>query len=66
MLISVFELLSDAREQVASVNSAINAAREFWLAETDLQSALTGAGVGPRIAGRPSPLPIARQGAAPH
>jgi outer membrane protein TolC len=66
MLISVFELLADAREQVAAVTASINASREFWLAETDLRSALTGAGVGPRIAGRVSPLPVGRQGAAPH
>ena len=42
MLISVFELLADAREQVASVNAYIDALRGFWLAETDLQKALGG------------------------
>lgn len=42
MLISVFELLADAREQVMSVNAAIEAQRDFWLAEADLQTALTG------------------------
>ncbi len=42
MLISVFELLADAREQVASVNAYIEALRNFWLAETELQSALGG------------------------
>jgi outer membrane protein TolC len=41
MLMSVFELLADSREQVAAVNSYIEAAREFWLAESDLQMALT-------------------------
>ena len=35
MLIGVFELLADAREQVASVNAAIEATRDFWLADTD-------------------------------
>ena len=44
MLISVFELLADAREQVASVNAAIEALREFWSAEAELQAALNGAG----------------------
>jgi len=43
MLISVFELLGDAREQVASVNAAIEALREYWVADADLQAALTGA-----------------------
>jgi len=42
MLISVFELLADAREQVASVNAAIEAQRDFWLAENALQAVLYG------------------------
>ncbi len=45
MLISVFELLADAREQVQSVNASIEALRDFWLAATDLDSAVyVGAG----------------------
>ncbi|MDM5177295.1 TolC family protein [Massilia sp. DJPM01] len=44
MLISVFELLADAREQVVSVNAAIEAQRDYWLADAALQAALTGAG----------------------
>ena len=42
MLIGVFELLADARAQIASVNSAIEALREFWMAEADLQMSLIG------------------------
>ena len=42
MLISVFELLADAREQVASVNAYIDALRGFWLAEADLQKSVGG------------------------
>ncbi len=42
MLIGVFELIADAREQVASVNLSIQALRDFWLADTDLQLALIG------------------------
>lgn len=42
MLISVFELLADAREQVMSVNAAIEAQRDFWLAENVLQGTLNG------------------------
>ena len=42
MLASVFELLADSREQVAAVNAYIESLREFWLAESDLQMALTG------------------------
>lgn len=42
MLSSVFELLADARDQVATVTAAIEAQRDYWMAETDLQTALTG------------------------
>jgi outer membrane protein TolC len=42
MLISVFELLADARQQVASVNAYIEALRDYWLAESTLQLAMTG------------------------
>ena len=42
MLIGVFELLADARSQIVSVNAAIEAQRDYWLAESDLQMALVG------------------------
>ncbi|WP_175873097.1 TolC family protein [Burkholderia sp. BCC0397] len=42
MLASVFELLADSREQVGAVNSYIDALKDYWLAETDLQQALGG------------------------
>ena len=42
MLIGVFELLADARAQITSVNSAIEALRDFWIAEADLQMSLIG------------------------
>ena len=42
MLIGPFELLADAREQVASVTAAMQALRDYWVAETNLQMALTG------------------------
>ena len=44
MLASVFELLTDARAQVGSVNAAIQAQRDFWIAETNLQAAINGSG----------------------
>jgi outer membrane protein TolC len=57
MLIGVFELLADARAQIASVNGAIDALRDFWLAQADLDMALVG---------RPTPTtgPRAAAGAA--
>jgi outer membrane protein TolC len=42
MLASVFELLADSREQVAAVNAYIETLRDFWMAESDFQMALTG------------------------
>jgi outer membrane protein, multidrug efflux system len=41
MLLSVFYLLSDMRTQIMAVNGAIEAQRDFWLADADLQTTLT-------------------------
>ena len=46
MLASVWDLLADTRSQVMSINSAIEAQRDFWLAEADLQTTLTGTSAG--------------------
>ncbi|MEO5732067.1 MAG: TolC family protein [Rubrivivax sp.] len=42
MLIGVFELLADARLQILAVNSAIDALRDFWIADADLEMSLIG------------------------
>ncbi|MFA9218857.1 MAG: TolC family protein [Sphingomonadaceae bacterium] len=42
MLMSVFELLADAREQASAVNGYIGELREFWLAQASLEAALGG------------------------
>ncbi|WP_343731699.1 TolC family protein [Duganella sp.] len=42
MLASVFELLADSREQLNSVNTAIETQRDFWIADTTLQHAVHG------------------------
>ena len=41
MLASVFELLADARQQVASVNAYIESLRDYWLSETSPHPAPT-------------------------
>lgn len=56
MLISVFELLDDARGQIASVMSYIEAQKDFWIAETNLRLALTVSGAGENN-DRPARLP---------
>lgn len=42
MLIGVFELLADTRDQIASVIAAIQAEQQFWLADAALSASLTG------------------------
>ena len=43
MLVGVFELLADARTQIDAVIAAIEAQRDFWLADAALTSAIAGA-----------------------
>jgi len=44
MLLSVFELLADAREQTTAVNNYITALKEFWIADANLDAAVGGKG----------------------
>jgi outer membrane protein TolC len=44
MLASPFELLAESREQLAAVNGAIAAQRDFWIADTNLQFAMNAGG----------------------
>ncbi len=46
MLASVWELLGETRASVLAVNAGIEAQRDFWLADTDLQLVLTGSSPG--------------------
>jgi outer membrane protein TolC len=46
MLASVWELLGETRNHVAAINAAIAAQRDFWIADTDLHTALTAASPG--------------------
>ena len=55
MFIGVFELLADAREQIASVVQAIDAERDFWLADAALQTTL----IGTPTTAMPMPTPSA-------
>ncbi|SFN29112.1 Outer membrane protein TolC [Variovorax sp. OV329] len=64
MLIGVFELLADSREQVRSVTEYVQALRDFWVAETNLQTALTGRSPGAGGASLPPSAGAAAQAAA--
>jgi outer membrane protein TolC len=64
MLIGVFELLADARLQIASVNRYIESLRDFWIAQADLELALIGQ---PRLAAAAGPsMNAADTGGAGH
>jgi outer membrane protein TolC len=45
MLVGVFDLVADATERINAVNAALEAERDFWLAEVELQRAMSGVGV---------------------
>ena len=42
MIIGIFELLADSRDQVTTVMAAIDAEQQFWLADAALQASLIG------------------------
>ena len=63
MLIGVFDLLADARSQIASVNAAIQAKRDFWIAQADLDMALIGK---PSLSAASGPSMAAEAGGAGH
>jgi outer membrane protein TolC len=54
MLIGVFELMADAREQVTGVTGYVEALRDYWIADTNLQTALTG--LSPEAGSSPSAM----------
>lgn len=59
MLISVFELLADSRDQISSVVAAINSYQQFWLADAALAASMTGKPTSTALA-----APIARGASA--
>jgi outer membrane protein TolC len=46
MQVDVFALLSEARQRIAGLRAAIEAKREFWLAQSELKTAVNGGGGG--------------------
>ena len=57
MFVSVWDLLAEARSSAQAVSTATDAQRDFWLAETDLQLALTGTSPGTSEAYASADLP---------
>jgi outer membrane protein TolC len=64
MFIGVFELLADTREQIGSVIQAIDAQRDFWLADAALQATLIGKPIGSPAMEAAAPRAGATAGAA--
>jgi outer membrane protein TolC len=46
MQVDVFALLVEARQRIAALRAAIDAKRNFWLAQSDLTTAINGGGSG--------------------
>jgi outer membrane protein TolC len=44
MQVDVFALLTEARQRIAALRAAIEAKRDFWLAQSELQTAVNGGG----------------------
>ena len=44
MITNTFELLADTRAKINTLVMSVNAKREFWLAEADLNAAIYGPG----------------------
>ena len=66
MLMSVFELLADSREQIAAVNAYLESLRGFWIAESDLQAAMTARSPGAMGGAVRAATAPARSGGAEH
>lgn len=66
MLIGVFELLADARQQVAAVNAYIDALRDYWTADATLELAMTGKSPGSMAIGSAASLTTSTAPAAAH
>jgi outer membrane protein TolC len=47
----VFVLVQDARTRILAQVAALNARREFWIADTDLRAAIIGGGIAGRAYG---------------
>jgi outer membrane protein TolC len=44
MQVDVFALLTEVRQRIAALRAAIDAKRDFWLAQSELQTAINGGG----------------------
>jgi outer membrane protein TolC len=59
MQVDVFALVTEARQRIATLRAAIEAKREFWLAQSELKTAVNGGGGGETQ--RPTRTPVNAQ-----
>jgi outer membrane protein TolC len=64
MQVDVFALLTEARQRIAALRAAIEARRNFWLARSELQTAVNGGGPGGAGGDGPRTSATAAQAAA--
>ncbi|MGN6310157.1 MAG: TolC family protein [Xanthobacteraceae bacterium] len=63
MQVDVFALLVETRQRIASMRAAIDAKRNFWLAQSDLHTAVNGGGSGEtQVDPRPTTAALAGSG----
>lgn len=65
MITNTFELLADTRAKINTLLMSVNAKRDFWLADADLNAAIYGPGFGGGGGGDAAPA-MADAGGSPH
>ena len=66
MQIDVFSLLAEARQRLNATVTAVEAKRDFWLADGNLKTAVVGGGVGNIGAETPRPMNAPEGGSGGH
>ena len=65
MITNTFELLADTRAKISTLLMSVNAKRDFWLADADLNAAIYGPGFGGGGSSDTAPA-MAEAGSSPH
>ena len=66
MQVDVFALLTEARQRIAALRAAIEAKRDFWLAQSELKTAINGGGSSTESQRQPRASATAQAGGGGH
>ena len=66
MQVDVFALLTEARQRIAALRAAIEAKRDFWLAQSELKTAVNGGGSSSESQRQPRASATAQAGGGAH